>query len=187
MKSLRALSAYVLPRRHRLRNGIALRAPRRDAMLETLCVIAIVGLLLGFAVPSYAPGLKRFMLNEAAVLTAGYKVRIAEALADPGLIPELLEASEAATPSRSRYFDDIAWQDGEIVFTLGTSTSAGMLPEAALAGAPPLTLSFRVARSANGNRFVLLCGLAEAPPGFTAAPARHTTVPAAFLPAHCRI
>lgn len=187
MKSLRALSAYVLPRRHRLRNGIVLAASGRDEMLERLCVIAIVGLLLAFTVRSYTPMIKRFMLIEAVNLTVGYKVRIAEALADPGVMPEMLDPSEVATPTRSRYFDEFAWQDGEIVVTLGASTSAGMLPEAAMAAAPPLTLSFRFARSAAGNRLVLLCGLAEPPPGFTAAPARHTTVPAAFLPAHCRI
>jgi type II secretory pathway pseudopilin PulG len=187
MKRLRALFPYVLPRRHRLRNGIALGAPGRDAMLETLCVVAIVGLLLAVTVPSYIPMLKRFMLTEAASLTVGYKVRIAEALAVRGAMPEMLEPSEVATPTRSQYFDEFAWQDGEIVFTLGARTSVGMLPEAAIASAPPLTLSFRFARSATGNRLVLLCGLAEAPPGFTAAPARHTTVPAAFLPAHCRI
>jgi len=187
MKSLRALAAYVLPRRHRLRNGIALRAPGRDAMLETLCVVAIVGLLLAVAARSYAPAVKRFMLTEAVTLTVGYKVRIAEALADPGAMPELLDPSEVATPTRSQYFDEFAWQDGEIVFTLGARTFVGMLPEAAMAGAPPLTLSFRFARSATGNRLVLLCGFAQAPPGFTAAPARHTTVPAEFLPAHCRI
>jgi type II secretory pathway pseudopilin PulG len=187
MKSLRALSAYLLPRRHRLRNGIVLAASGRDPMLETLCVVAIVGLLLAVTARSYTPMLKRFMLIEAASLTIGYKVRIAEALADQGVMPEMLETSEVATPTRPRHFDELAWQDGEIVFTLRATTSAGMLPEGAMAGAPPLALSFRFARSATGNRLVLLCGLAEPPPGFTAAPARHTTVPTVFLPAHCRI
>ena len=62
-----------------------------------------------------------------------------------------------------------------------------MLPEAGQAGTSPLTLSFRFARTETGSRLVLLCGIAEPPPGFTAAPPRHTTVPAEFLPYHCRI
>jgi hypothetical protein len=187
MKNLRALSAYVLPRRRRLQNGIALGAPGRDRMLESLCVVAIVMLLVAFAFDSYIPALKRFMLTEATNLPVGYKVRIAEDLAVRGVMPQMLEAREVGAPFRSRYFDEFAWQDGEFVFTLGAATAAGMMPEAEMAGALPLTLSFRVARTETGSRLVLLCGLAEPPPGFTAAPARYTTVPAAFLPAHCRI
>jgi hypothetical protein len=187
MKKLRALSAYVLPRRRRLRNGIALGEPGRDRMLESLCVVSIVMLLMAFAFDSYIPALKRFMLTEAAYLTAPYRDRVAEAMAVRGVMPQTLETSEVGRRPVSRYFDDLAWQDGEIIFTLGAATVVGMMPDAELAGALPLTLSFRFARTATGNRLVLLCGVAEAPPGFTAAPARYTTVPAAFLPAHCRI
>lgn len=186
MKSLRPLSPYVLPRRHRLRNGIALGATGREPMLETLCVVVIVGVLLAVAVGSYIPTIKRFMLTEATNLTVGYKVRIAEAMAVPGVMPETVETSELGV-SQTRNFDEVTWQDGELVFALRAATAAGMLPEAEGAGAPRPTLSYRFARTATGNRIVLLCGLAAAPPGFTAAPARHTTVPAAFLPAHCRI
>lgn len=186
MKIPRALSAYVLPRRRQLRNGTALVEPGRDRMLETLCVVAIVGLLLAFAFQSYIPTLKRFMLTEAANLTVSYKDRIAEAMAVRGVMPQTLETSERSRRPDSRYFDESAWQDGEIVFTLGAATAAGMMPEAELAGASPLTLSFRFARTATGSRLVLICGIAEPPPGFTAAPPRHTTVPAAFLPYHCR-
>jgi hypothetical protein len=191
MKVPRTLSAYVLPRRRRLRNGISLGEPGRDRMFETLCVIAIVGLLLGFAFESYIPMLKRFELTEAANLTGATQVRMAEAMAVRGVMPQTLETSEISGGygSRrfdSRRFDSVAWQDGEIVFTLRAETAAGMLPEAALAGTLPLTLSFRFARTATGNRLVLLCGNALPPPGFTAAPPRHTTVPAAFLPYHCR-
>jgi len=186
-RSIRALFAYVLPRRRRLRNGMALGEPGRDRMLETLCVVAIVGLLLAFAFQSYIPTLKRFMLTEATNLTGAYKTRMAEAMAVRGVMPQTLENSEIGARPDSKYFDDLAWQDGEIVFTLRADLAAGMLPEAELAGAPPLTLSYRFARTPTGNRLVLLCGIAEPPPGFTAAPTRHTTVPAAFLPYHCRI
>jgi len=187
MKGLRALSAYVLPRRRCLCNGIALRASGQDRMLESLCVVAIVGLLLAFAFESYVPMLKRFMLTEAANLTAGQKDRIAEAMAVRGVVPRTLETSDSARRPVSRYVDELTWRDGEIVFTLGAATAAGMLPEAELARASPLTLSYRVARTESGNRLVLLCGIAEPPPGFTAAPTRNTTVPVEFLPTHCRI
>lgn len=191
-RNIRALSAYVLPRRRRLRNGIALGEPGRDRMLETLSVVAIVGLLLAFAFESYIPMLKRFNLTEALNLTGASQVRMAEAMAVRGVMPQTLEASEISGGfgSRrfdSRRFDDVTWQDGEMVFTLSAETAAGMLTEAELAGPAPLTLSFRFARTETGNRLVLLCGIAEPPPGFTAAPPRHTTVPAAFLPYHCRI
>ena len=192
MKGLHALSAYVLPRRRQLRNGIALGEPGRDRMFETLCVIATVGLLLGFAFETYVPMLKRFDLTEAANLTGASQVRMAEAMAVRGVMPQTLETSEVigGYGSRgfdSRRFDNVAWQDGELVFTLSAETAAGMLPEPELAGAVPLTLSYRFARTATGNRLVLICGIAEPPPGFTAAPPRQTTVPAAFLPFHCRI
>jgi hypothetical protein len=187
MRGLRALSAYELPRRRRLSNGIALGEPGRDGILESLCVVVIVGLLLASAFGSYIPMLKRFMLIEAANMTAGQKDRIAEAMAVRGVLPRTLETSDSARRPVSRYFDELTWQDGEIVFTLGDATAAGMTSEAELAVALPLTLSYRVARTESGNRLVLLCGIAEPPPGFTADPTRHTTVPAEFLPAHCRI
>jgi hypothetical protein len=187
MKRLRALSAYVLPRRRRLRNGIVLGAPGRDRMFETLCVVAIVMLLWAFAFDSYSPTLKRFMVSEAANLTGPYRDRVAEAMAVRGVMPQTLQTGDSGAPTDPKYFDELVWQDGEIIFTLSAATATGMMPDAELAGALPLTLSFRFALAATGNRLVLLCGLAEAPPGFTTAPARYTTVPAAFLPAHCRI
>jgi hypothetical protein len=187
MKGLSALSAYVLPRRRRLRNGIALRAPGRDSMLEPLAVVAIVMLILGFACVSYIPALKRFMLTEAAGLAAGYRTAIAEELAVRGVLPQDIETGDNGGRPAGRYFDQSTWAGGEVVFNVGAVTAVGMLPDADLVGAMPLTLSFRVARTETGDRFVLLCGLAEPPPGFTTAPARYTTVPTAFLPTHCRI
>jgi hypothetical protein len=187
MKILRALSVYVLPRRRRLRSGIALGAPGQDRMLEPICVVAIIMLLLAFAFDTYVPALKRFMQTEAVTLTAPYRDRVVEAMAVRGVLPQTIETRESGQQPGGKYFVDSIWQDGEIIFTLGAATAAGMVPDAELAGALPLTLSFRFARTATGNRLVQLCGLAEAPPGFTAAPARNTTVPAAFLPTHCRI
>jgi type II secretory pathway pseudopilin PulG len=184
---LRAISAYVLPRRRLLRHGIALNATGRERLLESLCVVAIVALLLGFALESYIPMLKRFMLTEAANMTAGYRVEIATAIAVQGVLPQALTTSDSDKQPVSRYFDGMTWYDGEIIFALGAETAIGMLPEAELAGVLPLTLSYRVARTATGGRLALICGLAEPPPGFTAAPARYTTVPAEFLPTHCRI
>jgi hypothetical protein len=193
-KVLRALSPYALPRRRRFRNGIALGEPGRDLMLESLSVVAIVALLLGLTFQSYVPTLKRFMLTEASNLTVAFKIRMAEAMAVRGVPLQTFDASEGSGLFGSdsvrfdaRNFDDVAWQDGEIVFTLAAATAIGMMPDAELAGALPLTLSFRVARTESDNRLVLLCGLAEPPPGFTADPARYTTVPVEFLPAHCRI
>jgi type II secretory pathway pseudopilin PulG len=186
MKDIRTLCAYVLPRRRQLCNGVALGKPVRDRMLESLCVVAIVMLLLAFALDSYLPALKRFMLVEATNLTVGYKERIAETMAVQGVMPQTIELQETAQRPLGRNVARAVWQDEEIVFTLGARTANGMMPDAGLAGAPPLTLSYRMARSATGDRLVLLCGFAAAPPGFTAAAARHTTVPALFLPHHCR-
>jgi hypothetical protein len=187
MNRFRTTSAYVLPRRRQLQNGIALGDTGRERMLEPLCVVAIVAVLVAFALASYFPTVKRFMLTEASNLTGPYKDRMVEAMAVRGVMPQTLDTGAMRARVGSSYFDDLAWQDGEVVFTLGARTAAGMLPESAPAGAPPLTLSYRFARTDTGNRLVLICGLAEPPPGFTAAPARHTTVPAEFLPAHCRI
>ena len=184
---IRAISAYALPRRRRLRDGIALNEPGRERLLESLSVVAIVALLLGLALESYIPALKRFMLTEATNLTLPYRVEIAEAMAVRGSLPQVVETSEDGKQPLSRYFDQRVWYDGEIIFSLGAETSIGMMPDAELAGALPLTLSYRVARSETGGRLVLLCGLAEPPPGFTAAPPRYTSVPAEFLPANCRI
>jgi hypothetical protein len=187
MKIVRALSVYLLPRRRRLRNGVSLDAPGRDRMLEPICVVAIVMLLMAFAFDSYVSALKRFMQTEAVNLTAPYRERVVEAMAVRGVMPQTIEARVSGQQPVGKYFVDSIWQDGEIIFTLGTATAAGMKPDAELADALPLTLSFRFARTATGNRLVQLCGFAEAPPGFTAAPARNTTVPAAFLPTHCRM
>jgi hypothetical protein len=127
------------------------------------------------------------MLTEAAYMSTGYKAVIAEELAVRGALPQDIETGDNRRRPIGRYFDEMTWTNDEIVITLGAVTAIGMLPDAELAGALPLTLSFRVARTETGNRLVLLCGLAQPPRGFTAAPARFTTVPAAFLPTHCRI
>lgn len=187
MKILRALSAWVLPRRRQLRNGIALGAPGRDRLLELLVVVAIVMLVLGSAFASYFPALKQVMLTEAANLTVQYKTAIAEELAVRGALPQDIETGDNGSGPVGRYVDQSTWSGGEVVFTVGAATAVGMLPEADLVGAMPLTLSFRVARTETGDRFVLLCGRAAPPPGFTTAPARYTTVPTEFLPTHCRI
>jgi hypothetical protein len=187
MTSLRVLSTYVLPRRRRLRNGIALGAQGRDRMLEPLCVVAIIMVLLAFALDSYLPALERIRSTEATNLTLPYRERVVEAMAVQGVMPQTIEMRESARRPGGKAFVESTWQDGEIIFTLAAAAAAGLMPDAELAGAQPLTLSFRFARTATGNRLVQLCGIAKVPPGFTAAPARHTTVPAAFLPAHCRI
>lgn len=103
----------------------------------------------------------------------------------PGL-PATIVTGETGKQGIGRVIDRVDWRDGEIVFALRTDIPAGRAgPDGAAAGLP-LELSVRAARNAAGTRLFFLCGFAEPPPGFTAAPAVHTTVPPHRLPGFCR-
>jgi hypothetical protein len=54
-------------------------------------------------------------------------------------MPQTIETRESGQRTVGKYFVDSTWQDREIIFTLGAATAAGMVPDAELAGALPLT------------------------------------------------
>jgi len=184
---LRAISAWFLPRRRRLDNGMSLNARDRGGFPETLIVIAIVCFLLACAAESYRPALGKAAMTEAASLLALYKTELHADLAVYGRLPGAPLAHEQHRRTNGRYFSELEWRDGEIVAGLEQRLSALIEASAAMPeSSDPLTLSFRVARSPDHGQLVLLCGLAEPPPGFDAAPPRQTTVPSAYLPSFCR-
>jgi type II secretory pathway pseudopilin PulG len=185
----RALKAWLLPRRRSFRNGAILDSQHVGGFLETLIVIAIVAWLVVFAFEAYRPAIGKAAMTEAANLTAGYKSAIVTELAVRGRLPENIFGLENGLPDGGgKYFSGFVWQDNELVASLSPRFAAdiGALSDDS-AAETPLTLSFRLAFSEELGRAIFLCGQAAPPPGFVAAPARHTTVPASYLPFFCRV
>lgn len=181
----RAACAWLLPRRRRLRDGVYLNPQNADGFLESLSVIAIVACLLAYAAAAYPPALLKAALIEAASLASIYKTEVALDLAATGRPPESIMALDER-PMGGRYFSGFEWIDNELIAVLAPRWSAGFAgDETAPGDAKPLTLAFRIAQTPEG-RTLFLCGRASPPAGFTAAPARHTTLPETYLPFFCR-
>ena len=182
----RANSAWFLPRRRRLGNGVDLDPRDEEAFLESLTVVAIIAVLAGQAFESYRPALAKATMAEAASLMVAHRTAIATELAVTGQLPEAVPPRGGRPSAEGRYFGTVQWQDQEIVLPLRPEAEANIAESDSALDPPPLTLSFRVARSTEIGRPLILCGLAEAPAGFEAPPARHTTVPEQYLPFFCR-
>jgi type II secretory pathway pseudopilin PulG len=184
----RALSVFLLPRRRQLREGIVLSPRNPEGWLETLAVIAIVGLLVAFAFDGYRFAVVKASMTEAANLMGTFKIDIATDLAVYGRLPDAVPSLEAHRQDGGKYFSGFTWQDDELVTSLRSKFATQIAAELQVPiDEQPLTISFRFAVTPEPSQRVILCGLATPPPGFTAAPVRHTTVPEAYLPSFCRI
>jgi hypothetical protein len=176
------LKAYLIPRRRELADGTVLPSRGEESFLENLAVLAIVAVLAGLALASYAPLSRKFAMAEAANLMLGVRTDVVAELATRGTLPDSIVTSDIS----GRFFERAVWSDGEIVLDLSSRFAARFVSDAD-AGAPgPLSLSFRVAEGPNAGNVVFLCGLAAPPAGFSAPPMRHTTVPEPYLPHFCR-
>ena len=95
------------------------------------------------------------------------------------------DAVPAGSRHSSRWFEAPRWQDGELVFP-ATQLLRDFLARGG--NEPPASdaaLAFRAARAPAGAT-LWLCGDEAPPSGFVAAPMRHTTIPARYLPYFCR-
>jgi hypothetical protein len=183
----RALSAWLRPRRYRLRDGVVLNPQLSECFLETLTATGIVALLLAYAAAAYPPAIFKAAMTEAANLSAAYKTEILTDLAVHGRLPDTLAPLDG-NPGAGRYFSGFEWRDDELVASLQPGIARRIAAAATEpVGDEPLTISFRIARTAALNRTILVCGRASPPSGFEAEPVRHTTVPESYLPFFCRI
>lgn len=183
----RVLSAWLLPRRRRLGNGVRLEPRGDDSFLEGMVVLAIVAILVALAFATYRLAPTRAAMSEAANIMIAFKVEIATELAVTGRMPETILPWEPPAEFSGRYFSGLEWRDNEIVAPFRSGIMPAVDASLPFANAEPWTLSFRVARSTELGRPLILCGHADPPPGFEVAPPQHTSMPEEFLPFFCRI
>ena len=179
----RTAASYLLPHRRRLACGLVLGRRSHERYVETLAVIAIVFILVASAIEGYRYAIGKAAMLEAVSLVMGLRTNLAEEFAVTGRLPASTWVSDA---DGGRYFRTMDWRDGEIVLEVGDDLAATMGSEPASYDDRSPTLSFRVARTPDGEQQMFLCGFAEPPAGFTARDARHSTIPESFLPSFCR-
>jgi hypothetical protein len=157
----------------------SLRDRRANEMaLELLASVTIIAILVGFAASSGEQAIIKAKMVEATFLTTNHRVQVGEHLAVFGTLPadgDLYEESAI----KGKNVSNVGWRDQEIVATMASGFLKGVPAESR-------TLGFRFAVHPETGRFLLLCGRAVPPPGYTAAEPLHTTLPHQYLPFSCR-
>jgi type II secretory pathway pseudopilin PulG len=161
------------------------RAPLRGArrsgrLLELLLVAGIVGVLLTALARVWPPLTIRLTVLEAVSLLNTQRADAVVFRATTGRLPP-----EAAPERPARHFAAPRWQDEELVFPATGRLLQVLVDSGAVGLGVEPAVSFRIATADSGG-MVWLCGGRDAPGGFTAAPMRHTTIPAQYLPHFCR-
>jgi hypothetical protein len=157
----------------------SLRDRRADEMaLELAASVSIIAILCGLAASSGEQAMIKAQMVEAMNLATNHRIEVGEHLAVHGTPPGdggLYEPSEI----KGKYVSGIEWRDQEIVATMDSGFLPGVPAEAR-------TVAFRFAVHPETGRWILLCGRAAAPPGYTAAAPSHTTLSSEYLPFSCR-
>jgi hypothetical protein len=173
----------ALPLPRRFRAGLPLGRRSRGRTLEALLVVLILGVVIHEALQGYrAITAKTYVLN-AISLSTDEHVEAITVIAATGVPPDrVVEGPTGRALSGAQpVFGPAEWQDGELVFPASERVLrllGGDVRAAAVA--------FRMARAPVSGATVWLCGSESAPPGFVAAPSRHTTIDARYLPHFCR-
>jgi type IV pilus assembly protein PilA len=72
-------------------------------LIELMIVVAIIGLIASFAIPTYQDYIARSQASEAVTLLAGAKNPIAEYIYDRGALPDAAEFVDLVPVRRGRY------------------------------------------------------------------------------------
>jgi hypothetical protein len=150
-----------------------------EISLELAASVAIIAILVGLAASSSVQAVIKAQMVEAMNLVQNHRIEIGEHLAVFGTLPGddgLYEQPDI----KGNNVSGIEWRDQEIVATMNSRVLPGVPVEA-------LAVAFRFAVHPETGRWILLCGRAVPPPGYTAAEPLHTTLSSEYLPFSCRI
>ncbi len=150
-----------------------------EISLELATSVAIIAILVGLAASSGGQAMIKAQMVEAMSLVQSRRIEVGEHLAVYGTMPRDDGLNEPAD-SKGRNVTGIEWRDQEIIATMNPRILPGVPAEAR-------TVAFRFAVHPETGRWILLCGRAAPPPGYTAAEPLHTTVSSQYLPFSCRI
>ena len=160
----------------------------RESVLEFVLVVGIIGILLSLAMADGQVFMNKARMLEAASLMLTERTDAVVEMASGGRFPNPEQVEWAEPKPKGRYFSSQRWEDGELVFSPSNQLlrRLGEPGRAALDAGDSMTIAFRPAVAPRSGAVVWLCGDREPPAGFEASAARHSSMPAVYLPYPCR-
>lgn len=150
-------------------------------MMEMMVIIAIIGILMLVALPSYQDTIIRKQIVEAVPLAEIAKTRIAGSWAGAQAFPH--DNAAAGLPSADKivnnFISSLTVQDGAIHIGFGNSANG-------LIRGKTLTMRPAVVEDAPIVPVTWICGNAAAPGKMTVKGENRTDIPNTYLPFNCR-
>jgi type IV pilus assembly protein PilA len=157
---------------------------RAFTLLESMIVIAIIGILTAIAIPAYEKYTARAQVAEGLNIANGWEAAVAEFLVQTESFPTTAQLTNAGhVVSSGKYVREVTSTNGAITITYGgPHVNATALP----AGNNQLSLS---AYTNSANDIIWVCGTAPVPPGVKlprGATPGSTSIKSEYLPDKCR-
>jgi type IV pilus assembly protein PilA len=154
---------------------------RGFTLIELMVVIAILGILLSIALPSYQDYTIRAQVAEGITMIGELKPRIVEYQRLRGRFPADNDAGGLSAPELliGNYVDRVELVDGALHIRYGNRINVQVKGQV-------LTIRPVYVTAAPDNPISWICGRAAPVDGMTAAGEDRTTLESRFLPASCR-
>ena len=154
---------------------------RGFTLIELMIVIAIIGIMATYALPSFQDRVIRAQVSEGLALAEFARQSVQAYYSRNGTMPK--DNAAAGLPPADRivgnYVVAVAVRDGAIVMTFGNRSNRN------IAGRK-LSLRPAVVEGYRSVPVSWICGIAEAPDKMRVVGANQTDLPATLLPIDCR-
>ncbi len=153
---------------------------RGFTIIELMIVVAILGILASYAMPSFQNQIVRAQITEGLQLATPMQELIAGAYASGGRLPADNTAAGLPAPDKliGNYVTSITVADGALHIEFGNYIHK-------LASGKVLTLRPQTVEGSPASPMSWQCGYREPPEGLVASGDNRTDIPAYFLPLHC--